>query len=204
MLNIALTGNIAAGKSTVVRRMAEKGASVIDADLLAREAVAPGTPGLEKIVQRFGKPMLCADGTLDRAALRKRVFTDRRELEALNAIVHPDVARRREALVQAARLRGERILISDIPLLFETNGERGFDRVILIDAPVDMRLARLMLERGLPEQEARDMIAAQMPATLKRRRADIVIDNDGSKENLLARVDSVWKDLAPLATAAAR
>jgi dephospho-CoA kinase len=204
MLNIALTGNIAAGKSTVVQRLAEHGACIVDADLLAREAVAPGTPGLDRIVQRFGKGVLTSEGALDRATLRKRVFADRRELDALNAIVHPDVARRREALVLAARARGERILISDIPLLFETHLEGSFDRIILVDAPVEIRLERLVHDRGLTEPEARDMLAAQMPASQKRRRADIVIDNDGSRENLLARVDSVWKDLAPLASAASR
>jgi len=200
MLLIGLTGNIASGKSTVTHLLAAKGATVIDADVLARQAVEEGTPAYRDIVERWGNDVLSADGFLDRGALRRRVFQRLDELEELNRIVHPEVARLRDRLVAEARERGDRMVVCDIPLLFEKHLVDEFDRIVLVDAPRPMRLERLMRTRGLSETEAMDMIVAQMPADLKRARADFVIDNTGSLAELEARVDEVWEALSAEAT----
>jgi dephospho-CoA kinase len=200
MLLIGLTGNIASGKSTVTHLLAAKGATVIDADVLARQAVEEGTPAYRDIVERWGNDVLSADGFLDRGALRRRVFQHLDELEELNRIVHPEVARLRDRLVAEARERGDRMVVCDIPLLFEKHLVDEFDRIVLVDAPRPMRLERLMRTRGLSETEAMDMIVAQMPADLKRARADFVIDNTGSLAELEARVDEVWEALSAEAT----
>ena len=196
MLLVGLTGNIASGKSEVARQLAEAGATVIDADLLAREAVAPGQPALTRIAERFGAHLVLGDGTLDRAALRARVFADPAELEELNAILHPDIAIRRDRLVAAARARGDRVVVCDIPLLFERNLTGDYDLVVLVDAPRDIRLDRLTRDRGLAAEEAMRMIAAQMPADLKRARADLVIDNALTREALAASVRALWHELS--------
>lgn len=195
VLLVGLTGNIASGKSTVAREFAARGAVLIDADVLARHAVRPGTEGLRQIAERWGMDVLYADGTLDRGALRARVFDDQAELEALNQIVHPEVHRLRMQQIDAARARGARIVVCDIPLLFEKHLTEEFDVVVLVDAPRPVRLERLVRDRGLHETEAMKMIAAQMPAELKRARADFVIDNDGSIEEIPARVAAVWEAL---------
>ena len=195
MLLIGLTGNIASGKSTVTRLLAARGATIIDADLLARRAVEVGTPAYDRILQRWGRDVLDPDGMLDRAALRERVFADLDELEELNQIVHPEVIRLRDELVADARERGDRIVVCDIPLLFENDLAGQFDRIVLVDAPRPKRLERLVRDRGLDEAEAMKMIAAQMPAELKRARADYVIDNTGTLNELAARVDEVWHGL---------
>jgi dephospho-CoA kinase len=175
MLLVGLTGNIAAGKSTVDQLLSERGATIIDADILARRAVERGTAAYDKIVQHWGSAVLGPDGLLDRAALRRAVFHDPDQLEALNAIVHPEVERQRVSLVAEAKKRGDRIVVCDIPLLFERHLVDKFDRVILVDAPRELRLERLVQERQLPEADAMAMIAAQMPAALKRARADPVV-----------------------------
>ena len=203
MLLIGLTGNIASGKSTVARLLAARGATIIDADVLARQAVEVGTPAYDKILQRWGRDVLAPDGMLDRAALRERVFADQDELEELNQIVHPEVTRMRDEMVAEARDRGDRIIVCDIPLLFENDLAGSFDRILLVDAPRPMRLERLVRERGLHEAEAMKMIAAQMPAELKRARADYVIDNTGALDDLEARVDEVWHGLEEEARAQA-
>ena len=195
MLLVGLTGNIASGKSTVAQMLSERGATIIDADVLARHAVEPGTPGYLGIVERWGHAVLGPDGRLDRAALRGIVFSNPDELEQLNAIVHPEVERMRDDLVREARERGERIVVADIPLLFERHLGENFDRIILVDAPRPLRLERLVRNRGLREPEAIDMIAAQMPAELKRVRADIVIDNDGTFAKLERDVEAAWATL---------
>lgn len=194
-LHVALTGNIASGKSTVGRLLAARGAAVIDADQLAREAVAPGTPGLAAVVEHFGPGVLAADGTLDRAALRGRVFRDAAAREALNAIVHPAVARLREARAAEAARAGARVIVSEIPLLFEVGLEHAFDGVILVDAPPAERLARLVRDRGLAPAEAAAMLAAQWPAERKRAGATWVIDNDASAAQLPDRVAVLWAAL---------
>ncbi len=201
MLLVGLTGNIASGKSTVARMLAERGATIVDADQLARQAVEPGTPALDAISARWGSDVLGPTGELDRAALRGVVFNDPEQLDALNGIVHPDVERRREAAVAEARERGDRIVVCDIPLLFEKKMVDRFDLVMLVDAPRPLRLERVVGERGVPTAEAMAMIAAQMPSELKRARADFVINNAGSLEELARQVDAVWTSLQAAADA---
>jgi dephospho-CoA kinase len=194
-LVVGLTGNIASGKSTVARLLSERGATIIDADVLARRAVEPGTVAFDRIVARWGPEVLGADGLLDRVFLRQRVFSEPDELEALNSIVHPEVNRLRDRLVGDAKLRGDRIVVCDIPLLFERKLADDFHKIVLVDAPRPLRLERLMRDRGLDETSALDMIAAQMPAELKRARAEYVIDNVGTFTELENRVAGVWAEL---------
>ena len=199
MILVGLTGNIASGKSTIARLLAAHGATIIDADALARRAVEPGSPALRAIVARWGNALLLDDGTLDRAALRRIVFANPAELEALNAMVHPEVRRLRDEDVAAARARDDRLVVCDIPLLYEQDMEREFARVILVHAPEDVRLERLMRDRGLSRDDAMLMIVAQMPAELKRARADLVVENASTLEALEARVNEVWRTLERMA-----
>jgi dephospho-CoA kinase len=206
MLLIGLTGNIASGKSEVANMLADRGATVIDADVLAREAVQPDTQALKDIVKRWGKDILKSDGSLDRKALRQIVFADQNELDALNRIVHPGVTRLRDREIALAKERGDAIVVCVIPLLFERNLVEEFDAIVLVDSPRPIRLERLVATRGLEETDAMNMIASQMPAELKRARADYCIDNDGSLEDLERDVDALWsslqRDEAGLETAA--
>jgi dephospho-CoA kinase len=203
VLNVALTGNIAAGKSTVVDLFRRWGATVIDADVLAREAQAPGSEVLAAIVGRFGADVLAPDGSLDRAALRSKVMGDQAALDALNQIVHPAVRRRRDELVRDARESGDVLVINDIPLLFEVLDPSEFDAVVLVDAGVALRRTRLRGLRGLSDDEAERMIAAQMPAQRKRSKSDFVIDNDGTLRQLERRARAVFEELRRRAAAAA-
>lgn len=195
MLLVGLTGNIGSGKSTVAQLLSERGATIIDADVLARRAVELGTAAYDEIVRRWGAAVQSPDGHLDRAALRRIVFADQSQLEELNAIVHPEVERLRARLVDQARARGDRIVVCDIPLLFERHMTDRFDRIVLVDASRGVRLERLVADRGLRETEAMDMIAAQMPAELKRARADFIVENDGTLSQLERRVHDVWTAL---------
>jgi len=195
VLNVALTGNIAAGKSTVVDWFRRWGATVVDADALAREAQTPGSEVLAAIVRRFGTNVLAKDGTLDRAALRGKVMGDDDALSALNAIVHPAVQQRREELQEAARRRGDVLLVNDIPLLFEVLDPEQFDAIVVVDAPQALRRTRLRTLRGLTNEEADRMIAAQMDAERKRAQAHYVIDNDGSLDALEAHAHDVFMEL---------
>ena len=185
MLLVGLTGNIGSGKSTVAQLLSERGATIIDADVLSRRVVEVGTPAYKAIVERWGTSILEPSGMLDRSALRRIVFSEPAELEQLNALVHPEVA----------LTRGDKLVVCDIPLLFERKMTDSFDRIVLVDAPRPVRLERLVRERGLKETEAMDMIVAQMPAELKRARADFVIDNVGTLTQLDARVAEVWAAL---------
>jgi len=195
MLLVGLTGNIGSGKSTVAQMLSERGATIIDADVLARRAVELGTAAYAKIVARWGSSILAPDNHLDRAALRRVVFADHAQLEELNQIVHPEVERLRARLIDQARRRGDRVVICDIPLLFERHMTDRFDRILLVDAHRAIRLERLVKERGLRETEAMDMIAAQMPAELKRARADFIVENDGTFAQLERRINEVWTAL---------
>ena len=195
MLLVGLTGNIASGKSTVAQLLSEHGATIIDADVLARRAVERGSPAFDAIIRRWGTSVQAPDGHLDRAALRRTVFGNPKELEALNNIVHPEVEQLRDKRIAEARARGDRIVVCDIPLLFEKKMVDDFDTIVLVDAPRPLRLERLVQDRGLRETEAMDMIAAQMPAELKRARADFVIDNAGTLTELERKVDDVWASL---------
>jgi dephospho-CoA kinase len=193
MLVVGLTGNIGSGKSTVAQMIARRGVTVIDADMLAREAVTPGSSALQRIVDRWGRGILAADGTLDRGALRTRVFGHLAELDALNSIMHPEIGRRRDALIAEARSRGERVVLCDIPLLFEAHLDRAVDMVILVDASREMRLERLITGRGLARSVAEAIMATQLSSEHRRRLADFVIDNDGTLDDLEARVSEAWR-----------
>jgi dephospho-CoA kinase len=195
MIRIGLTGNIASGKSEVARMLAHRGATVIDADLLAREAVEPETQAFRDIIKRWGKDVLNDDGSLDRAALRRIVFADQSELDALNRIVHPLVTRLRDREIALARERGDPIVICVIPLLFERNIVDEFDAIVLVDAPRPLRLERMVATRGMEATEAMNMIASQMPAELKRARADYVIENNDSLQDLERDVNALWSSL---------
>ena len=192
---IGLTGNIASGKSAVADMLAERGATIIDADILAREAVMKGSPALDSIVEKWGREILDDDGNLDRAKLRSRVFEDQSDLDALNEIVHPEVQRLRANEMRAARERGDKVVVCVIPLLFERHLADEFEIIILVDAPRSVRLERIVRDRKIDETEAMKMIAAQMPADLKRARADYVIENAGSREELEDEVDRVWQSI---------
>jgi dephospho-CoA kinase len=194
-LSVGLTGNVAAGKSSVARLFASWGARLIDADRIVRELQQPGEPVLAAMVSRFGTGILSPDGTLDRAGLRRLVMADAAARRDLEAIVHPAVRARRDALLAEARRAGTPVVIQDIPLLFETMDPAAFDAVVLVDAPADVRRERLVRDRGLTADEADRLIASQMPSTAKRARSQFVIDNDTDLATLTRRARSVWESL---------
>ena len=194
MFRVGLTGNVASGKSSVARTWEGLGAHVVDADVLAREAVEPGSPGLERVRQTFGDEVMDGD-TLDRAAMRRKVFDDPDARETLESIIHPEVARLREREEDRLAGHGAEIVVHDIPLLFEVGLEDEFDMIVLVDASRETRRERLVRDRGLSPDEAESMIDAQMPASAKRGRADVVIENDGTLDQLRARARAVWQQI---------
>ena len=191
MITVGLTGGIGSGKSTVAELLSSYGAVIVDADVLAREAVAPGTPGLARVVEEFGPEVLTADGSLDRQRLATHVFGSPERLTALNAIVHPYVRRLSAELTAAAS--DDAVVVQVIPLLVE-NGLTGFDVVVVVDASLGTQLRRLA-ERGMDEADARARIAAQATREQRRAAADVVIDNDGDLAGLQAQVDRLWAHL---------
>ncbi len=195
MLLVGLTGNIAGGKTEVSRLLGECGATVIDSDVLAREVVAPGTPALAAITANWGQSVLSTDGSLDRDALRSSVFQDPDELLELNEIVHPEIEKKRDAAIAVARAKGDTVVVCVVPLLFEKHMADDYDKIVLVDAPRQLRFERLLKKRGIEEAEALRMIAAQMPAELKRARADYVIENVGSITQLQGEVTALWAEL---------
>jgi dephospho-CoA kinase len=195
MTRVALTGNIASGKSAVTDVWRQAGAIVIDADDLAREAVEPGTPALRQVVRRFGKRVLDADGRLDRAALRKVVFGDEKKRRALEGILHPEIEKLRQDAERRVLERGERLVVHAIPLLFEAGLADRFDLIVLVDAPEAVRRERIIARRGLTEADADAMIAAQAPAASKRERAHYVIENDAGLDELAERAEQVWAEI---------
>jgi dephospho-CoA kinase len=195
VLKVGLTGNIAAGKSTVAQVWQELGGTVIDADRLARQAVEPGTPALREIAAAWGPGVLDPSGALDRAALRKVVFADAEARARLEGIIHPAVGVLRDREYERARGRGERMVVADIPLLFEVGLADEFDVVVLVDAPESVREERLVRDRGLSKEDAQRMIGAQMPSAAKRARAHYIIDNSGTPAELRRRAIDVWGEL---------
>ncbi|MFE0870813.1 dephospho-CoA kinase [Streptomyces rochei] len=193
MLKVGLTGGIGAGKSEVSRLLVEHGAVLIDADRIAREVVAPGTPGLASVVAAFGEEVLAEDGSLDRPKLGSIVFADPERLAALNAIVHPLVGERSRALEEAAA--DDAVVVHDVPLLTENGLAPLYDLVIVVDADPATQLDRLVRLRGMTEQDARARMAAQATREQRREIADLVIDNDVPLDRLRARVDEVWAEL---------
>lgn len=199
MLNVALTGNVAAGKSAVARLFADWGAAVLDADAIVRRLQRPGTPVFDAIVARFGREVVATDGQLDRAALRSRILGDPTERQALEQIVHPAVQAERRRLLGQRPGSLDGIIVSEIPLLFEAADPAGFDAVVLVDAPEALRVDRLVRERGFSPPEAAALLRLQLPAGPKRLRADFIIDNDASREVLRERAWSLWRKLLSLA-----
>lgn len=192
MLRVGLTGGIGAGKSTVAGMLADRGALVVDADVLAREVVAPGTPGLAAVVSEFGPQVLAEDGGLDRARLGRLVFADPAARERLNAIVHPLVAQRFAELVDAAP--ADAVVVHDVPLLVENGLADRYDLVVVVEAPADQRVGRLAESRRMGEDEARSRMAAQADDDQRRAVAGVVLVNDGDRDRLVRQVDALWRE----------
>ncbi len=194
---VALTGGIGSGKSAVSALLAERGAVVIDADLLAREVVAPGTAGLAEIVIAFGPDLIDADGGLNRSAMSERVFKDPVARRQLERIVHPRVRARAEQIEALAR--EDAVVVHDIPLLAETGQVDRFDDVVVVDCPPEVQIARLVSERGMTAQEARDRLAAQATREQRLAVADHVVSNEGSLDELREAVEQLWQTLSDTA-----
>jgi dephospho-CoA kinase len=192
-MRVGLTGGVASGKSTVSAILAELGAVVIDADAIAREVVAPGTPGLDAVVAEFGPALLTPDGALDRPAMGRLVFGDEAARRRLEAIVHPLVLERMAALEAAAG--PDDVVVHDIPLLAEGGRADTFDAVVVVDAPRDLQLTRMLDDRGWTREDAESRIAAQATREERRAIATHVIDNNGSLAQLRARVEAVYAEL---------
>ncbi len=192
-LRIALTGGIGSGKSAVARLLAEHGATVVDADKVAREIVEPGQPALEEIVKQFGREALHPDGTLNRPLLAEIVFKDRAQLERLNAITHPRIRERTRELMDAVPPGS--VLVYDMPLLVEQGLTSGWDLVVVVDAPDEVRVERLVEHRGLAADDARARMAAQATREARNAAADLVIDNSGDLMALRVQVDALWEGL---------
>jgi dephospho-CoA kinase len=190
-----LTGGIASGKSAVAARLRERGVPVIDADKLAREAVLPGTDGLKQIVATFGQDVLLADGSLDRKKLGAIVFGDETKRKALNAIVHPAVSMLTFARSRELRDEGEALVAYEAALLVENGIADAFRPLVVVSAPDSVQLKRVMARDGLSEDEAKARISAQMPLAEKIAKADYVIQNTGSLEELERRTDEVLAEL---------
>lgn len=191
MLRIGLTGGIGSGKSTVSALLAERGAVIVDADVIAREVVAAGTPGLAAVADAFGGGVLAPDGSLDRPALAAVVFADPEARRRLDGIVHPLVRARAAELAGAAS--PDAVVVHDIPLLVETGQGGLYDLVLVVEADAETRVARLV-RRGMTEDDARARIAAQASDEQRRAVADVVLDNSGTPEELAAQVDRFWAE----------
>lgn len=192
---IGLTGGVGSGKSTVAEMLRELGATVIDADQATHEVYAPGTAGFDAVVAEFGQTFVREDGAIDRRKLGALVFNDENARQRLSAIVHPLVREWMAARTAAAADRGDEIVIQDVPLLYENDLERIFSSVLLVYAPEDVQLDRLVNGRGIPPDRAGAMIAAQMPIEEKRRRAHHIVDNSGTIEQTRSQVEEIWAQM---------
>ena len=193
---VALTGGIAAGKSTVARMLDECGATIVDADQLARDAVAPGSPGLAAVVKEFGVDVLTSDGALDRPALGQLVFGDESARLRLEAIIHPEVARlSSQAFARARESNPDAVIIYDVPLLVEAGRAKEFDAVIVVEAPDEVRVGRLLQERNMSEADARARMSAQATNAERRAVADYVISTETSVEETRREVEVVYASL---------
>lgn len=192
MTRLGLTGGVGSGKSTVASMFAERGAFVVDADAVARDVVATGTEGLAALVAEFGGDILTADGSLDRPALAARAFVDDHARARLNAITHPRIAAQTAELMAAAA--PNQLVVHDVPLLVELGLMPAYDLVVVVDAPDEVRLARLE-ERGMPEVEARRRMAAQCSRAERLAAADVVLDNSDGLDALEPQVEQLWREL---------
>lgn len=193
MLRVGLTGGIGAGKSEVSKRLAAYGAVLIDADLIAREVVAPGTDGLAEIIAVFGPGVLGPDGRLDRVALGDIVFADEQKLQTLNSIVHPRVGERMRELEDAAG--PGQVVVHDVPLIAENGLASNYDLVVVVDVPPRIQLDRLVRLRGMSREQAQARVAAQASRDQRLAIADIVVDNSGSLAELDRQVGELWAEL---------
>ncbi|MDQ6650726.1 MAG: dephospho-CoA kinase [Actinomycetota bacterium] len=193
MLKVGLTGGIGSGKSEVAKRLAALGAVVVDADVIARQVVEPGTPGLAEVVAEFGEGVLRSDGSLDRDALGRIVFADAECRRRLNAIVHPLVGEQTRRAYDA--VPPDSVVVHDVPLLVENGLAPAYDVVVVVDAPEAVRLERLTHRRGMAESDARQRIASQAGDEERRSVADVVIDNAGSLKDLDPQVARLWQAL---------
>jgi dephospho-CoA kinase len=191
-VQIGLTGGIGSGKSSAARRFAELGALVIDADLVARQVVEPGTEGLAAVAAAFGPGVLAADGRLDRPALARIVFTDEAARARLNGLLHPLIRARVAARIAAAP--PGTVVVQDVPLLAETGQAGSFDLVVVVETPQRLRIERLARDRGMPAEEARSRMGTQATDEQRRAVADVVIVNDGTLDDLRAEVDEIWAE----------
>jgi dephospho-CoA kinase len=196
VLKVGLTGGIGSGKSSVSALLASYGAVVVDADLLAREVVAPGSPGLARVVAEFGPEVLQSDGGLDRPALGRLVFGDPERLAALNAVLHPLIAERTQQQLAAAEAARAEVVVHDVALLVENGLAPGYDEVVVVAAEPATQLDRLVRLRGMSEQDARARIAAQSPLGDKLAVATQVVHNDGPLEELAPQVAALWERLS--------
>ena len=201
MLRVGLTGGIGAGKGEVARRLTGYGALVIDADQVAREVVAPGTPGLDEIVQAFGAGVLRPDGTLDRQLLGEIVISDAALRDRLNAIVHPRVGERMREIEEAAGAPD--VIVHEIPLLAENGLAGAFDVVVVVDAPSRAQVERLVSTRGMTRSQALARMSAQATREERLAVATLVVDNSGSLDDLDDRVATLWAELSRRAKASA-
>lgn len=200
---MGLTGSVASGKSTVADAWKRAGVPVVSADALAREVVKPGTPGLKEVVEAFGPEVRREDGTLDRGAVRERVFRSEEDRRRLEGILHPRIAERRSAWLAERRSEGAELAVSEIPLLYEAGLAGDFDVTVVVHAPRAERLRRLIEDRGLDAEEAGRIMAAQMDPQEKRRRADHVVVNDGTLDDLRREALELLDHLKERAAAAA-
>ena len=196
---MGLTGTVAAGKSSVARRLAALGATVIDSDELAREVVRPGSTAFRKIRDAFGEDVIGPDGALDRAALARAAFADDEARARLERISHAGIRELRARRVADATAAGERVLVEEIPLLFEVGLADDYDMIVVVDAPADVRAARARRSRGWDAERFQAVEAAQFPGTEKRRRADRVLDNAGEPEQLDEAARELWEVIREVA-----
>lgn len=194
MLLVGLTGGLGAGKSTVARMLADRGAVVVDADDLARRALEPGTRAFKQVCDIFGEGVLASDGSLDRRALAEEVFADEDKRRALESITHPEVFRMLAQTLEDYRRTGA-IVVFDAALIVEAGLQEAFDMMVVVVAPPDRQVARVAASRGMSEEEARARIAAQVPPEAREAVADVIIRNDADVSTLERRVDDLWAEL---------
>lgn len=194
MLKVGLTGGIGSGKSTAASRLQELGATIIDADQVAREIVEPGQPALVELAEAFGG-ILNDDGSLNRGELARQAFASSEATEKLNSITHPRIRERTQELFADAEESGADVVVYDMPLLIENGEYKQMDHVLVVDAPDDVRVERLVNQRGLDEGDARRRIAAQIDRETRLQAADTVLDNGGGREELIAQVDRFWETI---------
>jgi dephospho-CoA kinase len=190
-----LTGGIGSGKSSVAQLLRDLGATVVDADVLAREVVAPGTEGLAQVARTFGPQVIGSDGALDREAMAEVVFADPSARQRLEAIIHPRV-RARATEIEAAARAGDptAVVVHDVPLLVETGQQQSYDVVLVVDVEPEVQVRRLVEQRGMAQEQARARIAAQIDRQARLAAADVVIDNSGTRDDLARRVRQVWHE----------